>query len=86
MFIFLLFLLVPAVLFMTGIVDIWKVAEGHNFAFGTGSSASDSSVNNATTLDTTRNTFNLNFQINQNLEKNITVQKISENKTTVSIA
>lgn len=85
-FIFLLFLLVPSVLFLTGTVDMGKIAQGQNFVFGAGTSTADTSTNNTTAVDTMKNTFNINLQINQNVDKNITVEKVSENKTTISIS
>ena len=80
-FVFILFLLIPLVLFMTGIGTMWQVSEDQNLVSAAGGSNSDASKNN----DTIKNNFNLNFEINQNVKKNITVEKVSDNKTIITI-
>ena len=37
------------------------------------------------TNDSMKNNFNLNFQVNSKANKNITVQKVSDNETTVIV-
>jgi inner membrane protein len=80
-FVFILFLLIPLLLFMTNIGTMWQALDDQNLVSATGGSNTDSSKNN----DTVKNSFNLNFQINQNVKKNITVEKVSDNKTTITI-
>jgi len=80
-FVFILFLLIPLLLFMSGVGAMWQVAEDQNLVFATGVSNTESSKNN----DTIKNNFNLNFEINQDVEKNITVEKVNDNKTTITI-
>lgn len=60
---------------------MWQISEDQNLVSATGESNTDSSKNN----DTIKNNFNLNFEINQNIKKNITVEKVNDNKTTITI-
>jgi len=80
-FVFILFFLIPLLLFMSGVGAMWQVSEDQSLVFATGGSTTDSSKNN----DTIKNNFNLNFEINQNVKKNITVEKVSDNMTTITI-
>lgn len=80
-FVFILFLLIPLLLFLTGIGTMCQISEDQNLVSATGESNTDSSKNN----DTIKNNFNLNFEINQNIKKNITVEKVNDNKTTITI-
>lgn len=80
-FVFILFLLVPLLLFTTWTGSDWKSSDNQNFVFGTSSDSANSSLNS----DITKNNFNLNFNLDGAVKKNITVQKVNENTTTVLI-
>jgi len=58
-FVFILFLLIPLLLFLTGIGTMCQISEDQNLVSATGESNTDSSKNN----DTIKNNFNLNFEI-----------------------
>ncbi len=79
-FVFILFLLIPVLLFTTSIGSMINFSDNQNLVFAAGDNTNSSNNN-----DTIKNTFNLNFELNQNVKKNITVEKISDNKTTITI-
>ncbi|HOI71234.1 MAG TPA: metal-dependent hydrolase [Methanobacterium sp.] len=79
-FVFILFLLIPVLLFTTSIGSMMNFSDNQNLVFAAGDDTNTSKNN-----DTIKNTFNLNFELDQNVKKNITVEKISENKTTITI-
>jgi inner membrane protein len=83
-FIFILFMLVPTILFSTGIVSVSNNSGLHNTIFATGE-ASGVPLNNHNREDITNEHINLNFQINSNTNKNITVLKDSDNETSFII-
>ena len=79
-FVFILFLLIPVLLFTTSIGSMINFSDNQNLVFAAGDN-----TNSSTNNDTIKNTFNLNFELDQNVKKNITVEKSSENKTTITI-
>ena len=79
-FVFILFLLIPVLLFTTSIGSMINFSDNQNLVFAAGDN-----TNSSTNNDTIKNTFNLNFELDQNVKKNITVEKISDNKTTITI-
>ena len=80
-FVFIIFLLIPVLLFTTGIGSLWKYTEDQNLVFAASSDTVNSSKNN----DTIKNNFNLNFELSDGVNKNITVQKVNENETTILV-
>jgi inner membrane protein len=83
-FVFLLFMVVPTILFSTGFVSVSNFSGNQNTVFATGE-ASGVPLNNLNKNDITNEHINLNFQINSNTNKNITIHKNSENETNVII-
>lgn len=79
-FVFILFLLIPVLLFTTSVGSMINFSDNQNLVFAAGDNTNSSNNN-----DTIKNTFNLNFELDQNVKKNITVEKISDNKTTITI-
>jgi hypothetical protein len=77
---FILLLLIPVLLFTTNIGSLWGNAEDQSLVFAAGTDSINSSNN-----DIIKNNFNLNFELNQGVNKKITVQKVSENETTILI-
>ena len=82
-FIFILFILVPTILFSTGISSVLDLPGAQNTIFRTGDG--DGVPNNINKQGTANDRFNLNFQINSNTNKNITFQKVNENETNVIV-
>ena len=80
-FVFVLFLLIPVLLFTTNIGSLWKSTEDQNLVFAATSDAVSSSQNN----DTIKNNFNLNFEMDDGVNKKITVQKVNENETSIIV-
>jgi len=79
-FVFILFLLIPIFLFTSGIGSLVNYSADQNFVFATGDNT-NKSINN----DTIKNNFDLNFELSNNVNKNITVEKVNDNKTTITI-
>lgn len=81
-FIFILLLLIPELLFMTGYLSQW-ISEGENSLLGN----DDTSCvpNNHNTKTNLKNNINLNLQLNSNSSKNITVNQVNENDTNVIV-
>jgi len=76
-----LLLLSTVLLFSTNIVTLLGGSPGENFVFaGTSDTPNTSQNNNAV-----KNNFNLNFDLNEGVYKNITVKKVNENETTILI-
>jgi len=80
-FVFILFLLIPVLLFTTNFGSLWQHTEDQNLVFAASADSMNSSKNN----ETIKNNFNLNFELNEGVNKNITVQKVSENETSILI-
>lgn len=79
--VFMLLLLSTVLLFSTNIVTLLGGSPGENFVFaGTSDTPNTSQNNNAV-----KNNFNLNFDLNEGVYKNITVKKVNENETTILI-
>jgi inner membrane protein len=83
-FVFLLFILVPTILFSTGYVSISNFSGHQNTMFATGE-ASGVPLNNLNKEGMTNEHINLNLQINSNTNKNITIHKVNENETNLII-
>jgi len=79
-FIFILLLLVPVLLFTTNIGSFWGNSEEQNLVFAASQDTQNSSNN-----DVVKNNFNLNFELDQGVNKKITVKKVSENETTILV-
>ena len=79
-FVFILFLLIPIILFATSLGSLVNLSESQNFVFAAGENTNSPSNN-----DTIKNTFNLNFELSNNVKKNITLKKMNENETTILI-
>lgn len=80
-FLVILFILIPFLLFTTNIGSILHHTEDQNVVFA----ASTDSMNNSRNNDTIKNNFNLNFELNDGVNKKITVQRVSENETTILV-
>lgn len=80
-FLVVLFILIPFLLFTTNIGALLQHTEDQNVVFA----ASTDSMNNSRNNDTIKNNFNLNFELNDGVNKKITVQKINENETTILV-
>ena len=80
-FLVILFILIPFLLFTTNIGSILHHTEDQNVVFA----ASPDTVNSSKNNDTIKNNFNLNFELNDGVNKKITVQKVSENETTILV-
>lgn len=80
-FLFILFLLIPVLLFTTNIGSLLQYAGGQNVVFAANSDTVNGSINN----DTMKNNFYLNFELKEGVNKNISVQKISENETNILV-
>lgn len=80
-FVFLLFLLIPVLFFITNIGSLGGHSADQNVVFASNIDTTNSSKNN----DTIKNNYNLNFELNEGTNKKITVQKVSENETTIII-
>jgi len=80
-FLVILFILIPFLLFTTNIGSLLQHTEDQNVVFA----ASTDSMNNSRNNDTIKNNFNLNFELNDGVNKKITVQRVSENETTILV-
>ena len=76
-----MFILIPFLLFTTNIGSLLQHAEDQNLVFAASTDSLNSSKNN----DTIKNNFNLNFELNEGVNKKITVQKVSENETSILV-
>lgn len=80
-FVFMLLLLSAFLLLSTNIGTLLGGTHGEDFVFASTGDTSDNSPNN----DAVKNYFNLNFDLNEAVNKNITVKKVNENETTILI-
>jgi len=80
-FVFILFLLIPIILFTTNIGSLWELTEDQNMVFASSNDAKNITEDNGDI----KNNYNLNFQLNDGSNKKITVQKVSENETTIIV-
>ena len=76
-----LVILIPVLLFTTNIGSLLQYAGGQNVVFAANSDTVNGSINN----DTMKNNFYLNFELKEGVNKNISVQKISENETNILV-
>ena len=83
-FIFILFLLFPTILFSIGFLSLGDLSGTQNTMFGTVDTGGVP-INNLNKQVTVNDRLNLNFQVNSYTNKNITVKKVSENETNVII-
>ena len=81
MFLVMLFILIPFLLFTTNIGSLLHHTEDQNMVFA----ASTDSINSSKNNDIIKNNFNLNFELNDGVNKKITVQKVNENETTILV-
>lgn len=81
-FVFILLLLIPALLFVTGYLSLW-ISEGENSLLGTGEASGVPNIHNIKTPF--KNNINLNLQLNSNSSKNITIHQVNENDTNVVV-
>jgi inner membrane protein len=80
-FLFILFLLIPVLLFTTNIGYLLQYTGGQNVVFAASPDPVNGSINN----DTMKNNFYLNFELKEGVNKNISVQKVSENETNILV-
>jgi inner membrane protein len=80
-FLVMLFILIPFLLFTTNIGSLLHHTEDQNMVFA----ASTDSINSSKNNDIIKNNFNLNFELNDGVNKKITVQKVNENETTILV-
>jgi inner membrane protein len=78
-FVFLLFLLIPVILFISNIGTLGGEGAEQNVVFASSTDAKNS------TEDVIKNNYNLNFQLNEGTNKKITVRKVNENETTIMV-
>lgn len=83
-FVFIIFLLIPLLLFTTGIFSNLKVPGDQNSIFSTGE-ASGVPLNNYYDTKNPLKTINLNLQLNSNMSKNITIHQANENDTNIVV-
>ena len=82
-FIFILILLIPTLLFTTGHFFIWTL-QGDNTPLGTGE-ASGVPSNGYSIKTPFKHNINLNLNLNANSTKNITIQEVNENQTSILV-
>ena len=80
-FLVMLFILIPFLLFTTNIGSLLHHTEDQNMVFA----ASTDSINSSKNNDIIKNNFKLNFELNDGVNKKITVQKVNENETTILV-
>ena len=80
-FVFLIFLLIPLILYTTGAGALVQGLEGQNLAFA----ATPNASNNTTVPQTIKNDVSMTFRLDEATNKNVTVQRVSENVTTILI-
>lgn len=82
-FVALIFLLIPIIFFTLGATHTLKCPFDQNFVSASTGINQDKVTNDS--LNSVKNNFNLNFQLNPKTNKNVTMKKINENETTVII-
>ena len=82
-FIFILLLLIPTLLFTTGQFSIWTLP-GDNTPLATGE-ASGVPSNGYNIKTPFKHNINLNLNLNANTKKNITIQDVNENQTDILV-
>ena len=75
-FLVILLLLIPFLLLTTNVVSLFENTGDQNVVFAGSSESVNSSFNN----DTMKNNFYLNFELKEGVNKNISIQKVSEKK------
>ena len=80
-FIFLVFLLIPLTIYTTGLGALIPDLVGQNFVFAATSNTAD----NTTIPQTIRNDVSMTFRLDKATNKNVTVQRVSENETNILI-
>lgn len=80
-FIFLVFLLIPLTMYTTGLGALIPDLVGQNFVFAAASNTAD----NTTIPQTIRNDVSMTFRLDKAANKNVTVQRVSENETNILI-
>ena len=80
-FLLILLFLIPILLFSTNIANFFERVEDENIVFATGLESSNSQKSS----ENTKNNFNFYFDIEDGVNKKITVQKVSENETTIMV-
>jgi len=80
-FIFLVFLLIPLTIYTTGLGALIPDLVGQNFVFAATSNTAD----NTTIPQTIRNDVSITFRLDKATNKNVTVQRVSENETNILI-
>jgi len=80
-FIFLVFLLIPLTMYTTGLGALIPDLVGQNFVFAATSNTAD----NTTIPQTIRNDVSMTFRLDKAANKNVTVQRVSENETNILI-
>ena len=80
-FIFLVFLLIPLTMYTTGLGALIPDLVGQNFVFAATSNTAD----NTTIPQTIRNDVSMTFRLDKATNKNVTVQRVSENETNILI-
>lgn len=80
-FIFLVFLLIPLTIYTTGLGALIPDLVGQNFVFAATSNTAD----NTTIPQTIRNDVSMTFRLDKAANKNVTVQRVSENETNILI-
>lgn len=83
-FIFIIFILISTILFSTGVLSVWDLSGNQNTMLATGET-SGVPINNPNKQGIGHEYINLNFQINSNTNKNITIHKVSENETNILV-
>jgi inner membrane protein len=79
-FLFMILLLIPVLLFTTNIGSLWGNTGDQNLVF-----AASTDTINTSNSDVVKNNFNINFELDEGVNKKITVQKVSENETTILV-
>ena len=83
-FIFTLILLIAVILFTFGVLSNFTLPLGQNSIFSTGE-ASGAPLNNYNIKNPSKNSININLQLNSNSTKNITIHQVNENDTNVVV-
>jgi len=84
LFLVLILLLIPALYFTLEPTNNTTSVFGINVPT-TLNNHSENTITNSTTSDPLKNIFNINLQLNQKTNKNITVKKVNENETNILI-
>jgi inner membrane protein len=80
-FLVIFLLLIPFLLLTTNIVSLFENTGDQNVVFAGSSESVNSSINN----DTMKNNFYLNFELKEGVNKNISIQKVSEKETNILV-